>query len=73
MAYKDYFTTKFRQSDMIGAVLKAANKKADLKTEKDGVCSTMTMLWIINSLRMGGSPARSPVSSIWTNNASELE
>ena len=43
MAYKDYLTTKFRQSDMIGAVLKAANKEADMKTEKDGVCSTMTM------------------------------
>ena len=44
MAYKDYFTTKFRQSDMIGAVLKAANKRADLKTEKDGVYSTIWSL-----------------------------
>lgn len=42
--YKDYFATKFRQPDMIGAVLKAANKKADLKTEKDAVCSMMRML-----------------------------
>jgi hypothetical protein len=44
MAYKDYFTTKFRQSDMIGAVLKAANKREDLKTEKDGVYSTIWSL-----------------------------
>jgi hypothetical protein len=69
MAYEGYFTSKFRQSDMIGVVL----KKADLENKKKGACSTMTMLWIINSLRMGGSPARSPVSSIWTNNASELK
>ena len=73
MAFKGYFTTKFRQPDMIGAVLGAANKKADLKTGKAGICSTMTMLWILNSLRMGGGPARSPVSSTWTNDASELE
>lgn len=30
MAYEGYFTSKFRQSEMIGAVL----KKADLKTNK---------------------------------------
>lgn len=56
MVYSDYFTTKFNQGDMIDAILKVANKNAKLETERDGVCYTMTLLWLINSLRMGGSP-----------------
>lgn len=56
MVYNDYFTTRFNQGEMIDAILKVANKNAKLETERDGVCYTMTLLWLINCLRTGASP-----------------
>jgi hypothetical protein len=53
MAYESYFKSKFDQSDMIDAVIKASNPKANLETERGGVCQTMTILWIVNSIRSG--------------------
>jgi hypothetical protein len=51
MTYEDYFKSKFNQSDMIDAVVKVSNPNANLQTERGGVCQTMTLLWIVNSIR----------------------
>ena len=56
MAYEDFFKSKFSQGMMIDSVLKIANKNAGLETEKNGVCQTMTLLWIIESIK-AGSPS----------------
>jgi hypothetical protein len=58
MPYSDYFKAKFSQKKMIAAVLKGANPNADLDGAVDnGVCETISLLWVINSIRQNGPEA----------------